>query len=83
MTLDVPTPVTVSEYRRTLAALEEHQDRLKRMAARYPVFLRMPEQTYVFEEPAQVDEFLTELQRVVLVQWLTSLAEAISHVRRS
>ena len=62
--LNPPTPQTIREYRSTLSSLIEHKKRIKFMAERYPVYLKVVDQVFRFDAPEDVDSFVNELQSV-------------------
>lgn len=63
-------PPRAGEWRiyQELLLVLQRDDRMRRMAERYPVFLRFEGGAFSFHSPEQVDEFVTELGEVVRTQ---------------
>lgn len=53
---------TVDEYRTTLVTLRNELAHIKNLIVRYPVFLLFAGSGYRFETPAEIDEFIEQLE---------------------
>ena len=60
--IDLTTPVKRRESARTLLALIEERDRLRKMAERYPLFILIADRQYVSESPDDVDALIVGLE---------------------
>lgn len=63
--LPKPTSASVGEHRELLEALRLRVDQLRRMAAKYPVYLAFLGMGYRFDSPQEIDGFILKLQEQI------------------